>query len=311
MTRRACGRVTRCGRRLQTANAQSHASEVEAFWGSRSCSRSSACTPCSASRWRRGSSASQAIAFVREQYGRDSPSARSDEPFQAATRGRDLVAARCRRPADARLPRLFVDFEASSLWNRAYIFKDVTRGAEAARRHAARRQLQSRRPRVARRTDRRRPMQRCRASGSSRSWSSDGAIAVIGPGARRPLERQFHAVDFSLKDFRTTPEGGEFGFGGSEPGRELRLEGTIRAGADVRRRASSRIDDLQAPDIGELLDDALPFSLARARSTSRALRRRDGRRLEHKYRCRRSTSRALDCAPAVSTPTGWTFRESK
>ena len=91
---------------------------------------------------------------------------------------------------------------------------------------------------------------------------SDGAIAYSDLARSRPLQRHFAPVTFSLKDFRTTPEGGGFQLAAtSESGEGFDWKGRFEVAPKVASRGDVAIRGLKARNIGEFIGDALPFEL--------------------------------------------------
>ena len=70
---------------------------------------------------------SQAVSFVKEKYGRDLAIGEVlINPFLLQVEIRDFVLPDADGSPMIGFKRLFVDFEVSSLWNRAWVFRDVT-----------------------------------------------------------------------------------------------------------------------------------------------------------------------------------------
>ena len=207
---------------------------------------------------------SQAISFVKNEYGRDlSIGQVRVDPFRLQLEVHELALP----DADGRpmlgFHRLFVDFEASSLWHRAYVFKDLD--VEAPVLHAVVRSdgsfnlgdLAPKEP----------GEPQPQSSGLPSVWLqsldvSDGSVAYSDRSRSKPLERSFAPVTFSLKDFRTTPEGGGFAFSAtSESGEGFDWKGRFGVTPMLSSQGEFRIHGLKASNIDELLDDALPFAL--------------------------------------------------
>ena len=76
----------------------------------------------------------QAVGFVRENYGRELQIGEVRvQPFKLQLEVRDLALPDTDAQTMLGFERLFVDFELSSLWERAFVFKDVTIEAPVVR----------------------------------------------------------------------------------------------------------------------------------------------------------------------------------
>ena len=206
----------------------------------------------------------QAVSFVKKEYGRDLGIGMVRvNPFLLQLEINDLSLPDADGQPMLGFRRLFVDFELSSIWHRAYVFKDVTlEGPElravvrpggalnfadlAPKEQAPKEQEPSELPSL---------------------WLkslavSDGAIAYTDLARSKPLQRHFSPVTFSLKDFRTTPEGGGFHLAAtSESGEGFDWKGQFEVAPALASRGELAIRGLKARNIGEFLDDALPFGL--------------------------------------------------
>ena len=159
--------------------------------------------------------------------------------------------------------RLFVDFEASSLWHRAYVFKDLDLEAPDLRAVV--------RPDGSFNFSDLAPKEPAepepQPSGLPAVWLqslvvSEGSLEYSDLARSKPLERSFTPVTFSLKDFRTTPEGGGFALAAtSESGEGFEWKGRFGVTPTLSSQGEFTIHGLKAPNIGEFLEDALPFTL--------------------------------------------------
>ncbi len=208
---------------------------------------------------------SQAISFVKSEYGRElAVGLVKVNPFQLQLEIHDLSLPDADGKPMLGFRRLFVDFEASSLWHRAYVFKDLD--VEWPDLHAVVRpdgsfnfgDLAPRQPAAP----------EPQSSGLPAVWLqsldvSNGSLAYSDRARSKPLERRFTPVTFSLKDFRTTPEGGGFALSAtSESGEGFDWKGRFGVTPTLSSQGEFAIRGLKAPNIGEVLDDALPFALA-------------------------------------------------
>ena len=207
---------------------------------------------------------SQAVSFVKARYGRDlGIGVVRVNPFMLQLEIHDLSLPDADGQPMLGFRRLFVDFEISSLWHRAYVFKDLELDAPdlravvrpggglnladlAAKKPAPREQEPSALPRLW--------LQSLAVSG--------GAIAYTDLARTSPLKRHFSPVSFSLKDFRTTPEGGGFHLAAtSESGEGFDWKGRFEVAPAIASQGELAIHGLKARNIGEILADALPFVL--------------------------------------------------
>jgi hypothetical protein len=206
----------------------------------------------------------QAISFVKHEYGRDlAIGLVKVNPFRLQLEINDLSLPDADGGPMLGFRRLFVDFEASSLWHRAYVFKTLAVDAPDLRAVV--------RPDGGFNLGDLAPKEPAEpepdTSGLPRVWLqslevSDGSIAYSDRARSKPLERSFTPVTFSLKDFRTTPEGGGFSFSAtSESGEGFDWKGRFGVTPTLSSQGEFSIHGLKAANIGELLDDALPFAL--------------------------------------------------
>ncbi len=191
---------------------------------------------------------SKAIAFAKEEYGRDLAIGEVRfNPFKLQLEIKDVALPDTDRQTMLGFKRLFVDFEVSSLWHRAYTFKDIDhRCAHAPDGHPAGRAGEPRGPRsqgkdpAGAEARRRQAAERLDPVAGRPPWTR--RTTSTSDVARRPTSAASQPIEFSLKDFRTTPEGGDFGSLGRRRGRRaVRLEGSSsRSSPASRRTATSR-----------------------------------------------------------------------
>ncbi len=207
---------------------------------------------------------SQAIAFVKSEYGRDlAIGLVKVNPFLLQLEVHDLALPDADGKPMLGFRRLFVDFEASSLWHRAYVFKDLD--VETPELRAVVRpdgsfnlsDLAAKEPSAP----------EPQSSGLPAVWLqslvvSNGSLAYSDLARSKPLERSFTPVTFSLKDFHTTSEGGGFALAAtSESGEGFDWKGRFGVTPTLSSQGEFRIRGLKATNIDEFLDNALPFAL--------------------------------------------------
>jgi hypothetical protein len=204
----------------------------------------------------------QAIGFVRDNYGRELQVGEVRvQPFKLQLEVRDLALP----DTDARtmlgFARLFVDFEVSSLWERAFVFKDVTLEAPVAR--AVVRPDGSLNlgdlalPADTEDEDAPLPSIWIHSLAVER-----GAVTFIDAARTTPFERTFESVGFGLQDFRTTPEGGDFNFTArSQADETFDWQGRFALEPRIASQGKFQIAGLRAPGVAEFLGDTLPFQL--------------------------------------------------
>ena len=148
-----------------------------------------------------------AQAFVREHYQRELVIGEiAIQPFKLQVEVRDLALPDADGQQMLGFGRLFVDFEVSSLWNRAYTFREVVVEAPMGRTvvrpdgslNLADLALPEEEP----------------AGPAPPLWIQSlavegGALRFRDAARPEPFEQDFEDVGFSLRDFRTTPEGGD------------------------------------------------------------------------------------------------------
>ena len=204
----------------------------------------------------------QAADFVRENYARELQVGEVRvHPFKLQLEVRDLALP----DTDARtmlgFARLFVDFELSSLWKRAFVFRDVALEAPVAR--AVVRPDGSLNlgdlalPEDPADEDAPLPSVWIQSLAVER-----GTITFVDAARTTPFERTFESVAFGLQDFRTTPEGGDFRFTArSQADEAFDWQGRFALEPRIASQGQFQIAGLRAPGVAEFLGDALPFEL--------------------------------------------------
>ena len=210
---------------------------------------------------------SQAIKYVHQSYGRElSIGQLRIQPFklQLEVRGLSLPDADGRPMIS--LQRFFADFELSSLWHRAYVFKALS--IEAPGLHTVVRpdgvvNLADLSPKPATPA----PAEE-KKSGLPALWIqslvvSNGSLKYEDLSRRVPYSNEFHPVAFTLKDFRTTPQGGGFSFSArSEANERFDWNGRFELSPRIASQGDFAIGALQAPGVAKFLGDALPFGVS-------------------------------------------------
>jgi len=204
----------------------------------------------------------QATDFVRDNYARELQVGEVRvHPFKLQLEVRDLALP----DTDARtmlgFARLFVDFELSSLWKRAFVFKNVTLEAPVARAVV--------RPDGSLNLgDLALPEDPADEGAPLPSvWIQSlaverGSITFIDAARTIPFERTFESVGFGLQDFRTTPEGGDFHFTArSQADETFDWQGRFALEPRIASQGQFQIAGLRAPGVAEFLGDTLPFQL--------------------------------------------------
>ncbi len=230
---------------------------------------------------------SEATGFVRERYARELALGEVRvHPFKLQVEVRDLALP----DADGTTTmigfrRLFVDFELSSLWHRAYVLREVT--LEAPHAHAEVRadgrlnlaDLQAPPPGKGSAPS---PVPSAPTSAATspppaaaapppdeplpavwiQSFAlTSGTVDYVDRARTRPLERRFTPVNVTLQDFRTTREGGVFGLrAASAEGEQFTWQGRFALAPRLSSNGVFTVADLQLPGVLELAgEDLLPF----------------------------------------------------
>lgn len=202
----------------------------------------------------------QARKFVQENYGRElAVRAVRVQPFKLQLEVRDLTLPDADGTPMVAFARLFVDFELASLWRRAFVFKDVT--------------LDSLHVRTVVRPDGRVNLADLALeeepeeddAGLPALWLQSftierGKIDFLDLSRAQPFERKGRGATFTLEDFRTTGEGGDFSFAATtEAGESIDWKGNVVLEPEITSRGEFRLGNVSAPGVAEFLGDALPF----------------------------------------------------
>jgi uncharacterized protein involved in outer membrane biogenesis len=207
----------------------------------------------------------KAIEYVREQYGRDLTLGEIRiHPFKLQLEVRDAVFPDADGERMLAFERLFVDFDLSSLWKRAFYFREVD--VESPYVRAVIRQDGS--MNFADLAPRAPPVEEEEEDEPPTVWIAGlavdrGTVDFLDRARRRPFERRFQPVTFALQDFKTTPEGGDFRLSArSQADEQFDWKGRFALAPVVTSDGEFTIADLRAPGVGEFLGDALNYKLS-------------------------------------------------
>ncbi|MBK7904722.1 MAG: DUF748 domain-containing protein [Proteobacteria bacterium] len=202
---------------------------------------------------------SQAIDFVREKYGRELTLGEIRiNPFKLQAEIKDLSLPDTDGKPMFAFRRFFVDFELSSLWRRAYFFKDVQLDAPLAR--AVIRLDGSVNLADLALPDEADSDEPLPAIWIQRFALGEGTLQFADLTRRVPLERQFTPVNFKLDNFKTTPEGGAFGLTAKTQNAELlEWRGKFALEPQVSSSGELAVTSLNVPGALEVAGVELPF----------------------------------------------------
>ena len=203
---------------------------------------------------------SQAIKFVHEEYGRELQVGEIRvHPFNLQLEIHDLALPDADGSAMLGFSRFLVDFELASLWQRTYIIKDLT--------------LEGPRVRAVVRPDGRINLADLALpeepeeedTGLPALWLqsltvANGAIDYVDQSRKVPFERKGKGATFTLKDFRTTSEGGNFSFAAqTEDDESIDWKGSVALEPEIASQGEFRLGNVSAPGVADVLGEALPF----------------------------------------------------
>ncbi len=202
---------------------------------------------------------SQAVDFVREKYGRElSLGEIRINPLKLQAELKDLSLPDTDGKPMLAFRRLFIDFELSSLWAGAFVFKDVQLDAPLARtviRPDGSVNLADLALPDEEDTDEPLPV-----IWIQRFALGDGTVQFADLARRVPLERQFMPVNLKLENFKTTPEGGAFGLTAKTQNAELlEWHGTFALAPQVSSSGELAVTKLNVPGVLEVAGVELPF----------------------------------------------------
>jgi len=202
---------------------------------------------------------SQAVDFAREKYGRElSLGEIRINPLKLQAEIRDLSLPDTDGKPLLAFRRLFIDFELSSLWQRAFVFKDVQLDAPLAR-------TVIRPDGSVNLADLALPDEADEDEPLPALWIqhfvlSDGTLQFTDLARRVRLERKFTPVNFKLDNFRTTPEGGAFGLTAKTQNAELlEWHGKFALAPQIASSGELAVTSLDVPGVLEVAGVELPF----------------------------------------------------
>jgi hypothetical protein len=202
---------------------------------------------------------SQATQFVREHYGRELTLGEIRiNPLRLQLELRDLSLPDTDGKPMLAFRRLFIDFQASSLWQRAFVFKEITLESPLAR--AVIRADGSVNLADLALPDDGSPEEPLPAIWVQAFDLREGTVQFADFARSTPLERQLTPVNFQLQDFRTTPEGGDFGLTARTQNAELlEWRGKFALEPEVMSAGALAVTNLNVPGALELAGVPLPF----------------------------------------------------
>ena len=206
----------------------------------------------------------QALDYVRTTYGRELAIGKLElNPFLLRLVVHDIAFPDTDRRTLLGARQVVVDFEVSSLWRRAYTFKEVTLDGPTLL--------------VVRRLDGRinladlAPKSTTPAEPSSGAPPRirleffnlrDGALEYDDLARAQPLIRKLAPLALALKDFETTAEGGAFNLAAQSPqGEQFQWRGRLSMAPNIAWSSELSVAGLRATGVAEVLGDALPFAL--------------------------------------------------
>jgi len=207
----------------------------------------------------------QAVAFVSKTYGRELQVGTVRlNPFLLQLEISDVVFPDRDGQAMLSLKRLFVDVELSSLWQRALVFRELTLDAPGVRAVW----LADGSVNLADLAPPAGDEPEAEKSALPRVWIESlsvtgGKLDYVDTTRKpQPLTRSLSTVAFSLQDFRSTAEGGEFAFSASTPRAErIDWKGRVALAPAVSSEGEFSVVGLRLPDLAEVLGDVLPFGV--------------------------------------------------
>jgi hypothetical protein len=207
---------------------------------------------------------SQAVEYVRETYGRELALGEVRiNPFKLQAEVRDLALPDADGKPMLGFERLFVDFQLSSIWRRAFVFREVSLEAPRVR-AVIRRDGSVNLADLAPPEEEEKPDEPLPAVWIESFAFRSGEVEFVDEARRRPLERTFAPVAFDLKDFRTTSEGGAFGLTArSRLDEQFEWQGRFALEPRITSTGQFKVADLRVPGVAEFIGDALPFALPR------------------------------------------------
>jgi hypothetical protein len=203
---------------------------------------------------------SQAIGFVRENYARELTLGEVRiNPLKLQAEIKDLSLPDTDGKPMIAFRRLFVDFELSSIWERAFVFKDVQLDAPLAR-AVIRPDGSVNLADLALPEEEDKKDEPLPALWIQQFALGEGTVEFADLARRVPLDRRFTPVHFKLENFRTTPEGGAFGLTAETQNAELlEWRGTFALAPQVSSKGDLAVTRLHLPGALEVAGVELPF----------------------------------------------------
>lgn len=202
---------------------------------------------------------SQAVDFVREKYGRElTVGDIAINPLKLQADIRDLSLPDTDGKPMVAFRRLFIDFELSSLWQRAFVFQEVLLESPLTR-------AVIRPDGSVNLADLALPDEEEEDDSLPSVWIKhfalgDGTVQFADLARSKPLERQFAPVNLKLDDFKTTPEGGDFGLTAKTQNAEMfEWRGKFALAPSVSSSGDFAFTRLHIPGLLETADVQLPF----------------------------------------------------
>ncbi len=210
----------------------------------------------------------QAISFVQKTYGRELTIGRVRiDPFRLQLEVHDSAFPDADGQSMLRLQRFMVDFEVSSLWHRAWVFKSIELAGPAV--HAVLRNNGSINLADLVRSSASAPVDDSAGSALPRVWIqslnvTDGKIEYVEAIRRqRPLVRKVAPITFALRDFRTTSEGGRFVLTARTAADEqFDWRGRFVLTPSLSSEGEFSVARLHATELAELMPETLPFDIS-------------------------------------------------
>jgi len=208
----------------------------------------------------------QAVDFVKKTYGRELQIGTVRlNPFLLQLEVQDVGLPDKDGQEMLSLKRLFVDFEFSSLWRQAFVFRDVvveTPGVRAVRRADGTLNLADLAP-PAREVPQPEPPELPRVWIESLAVTGGRLDYMDTTRKPRPLMRSFTPVTLSLKDFRTTPEGGDFAFSArAQQAERIDWKGRIALAPTLSSQGEFTLVGVRLPELAEMAGEVLPFAIS-------------------------------------------------
>src|SRR5688572_8960820 len=205
----------------------------------------------------------KAVEYARSEYGRElSLGEIRIHPFKLQFEARDIAFPDADGERMLGLDRLFADFEPSSLWKRAFYFSEVDVESPYVRaliRPDGAMNLADLAPHTS--------PEEGEDAAPPKVWIADlavtdGVVDFLDRARSRPFDRKFAPVAFTLQDFKTTPEGGDFRLSArSQAQEQFDWKGHFALAPIVSSEGEFTIADLRAAGVGEFLGDALNYNL--------------------------------------------------